>query len=147
MIKNTFESLPVGEFDFIGVSRRVVMHFDYFGVEMMDDLSHEYSIGKISADISYLFDRVTFWVYWGVNHRPNHKVSQVGIILTEGLLTLLLLLLTYFLKFIKLSHYKLTSFIIYYLYQIKSKTLSNYPFIINIKSSLFQYKSLIKKNR
>ena len=63
MIKNTFESLPVGEFDFIGVSRRVVMHFDYFGVEMMDDLSHEYSIGKISADISYLFDRVTFWVY------------------------------------------------------------------------------------
>lgn len=38
---DTFEGLPVTEFDFVGVAGRVVVEFDDFGVEMMDDFGHE----------------------------------------------------------------------------------------------------------
>jgi hypothetical protein len=43
--------LPIAEFDFVGVSWRVVVHLDDFRVEMMDDFCHEKAVGKVSADV------------------------------------------------------------------------------------------------
>ena len=43
-LKDTFEGLPIAEFDFVGVSGRVVVDFDDFGVKMVNDFSHENSV-------------------------------------------------------------------------------------------------------
>jgi len=69
------------------------MHLYDFGIKMMYNLSHEYAISKISADISLYEKEITFWVLKVVIHRPNHKVNRVVIILIGELLALKLLLL------------------------------------------------------